>query len=847
MKVNLSDAEQWVTPQYIFDLIGNHSELADILNAISGFIETRFTDAIVSVMAFDETANTLSLIAGERLSPGVYHALQNVSVGPNVGTCGSAASSRQVTITEDIHKDPRWEGFRDIADIDQLRACWSVPILNVKNKLYGTLGTYYREPRTPRTEEIDFIQRLAALIALAWDHQLEIQQRSFSEQRFRSLFVHHPDAVFELNLKGELQSANYATQKIAGFAEENIVGRHYEEFIPTKHKSLAASAFASACRGEPQHYEIIALHRSGKEYWLEITNLPITVNGKVNGVFGIGRDITERKMQEARMRLLERGVESSQNGIVMVDALDPEQPIVYVNPAFCQLTGYQADEVIGHNCRFLQGPDTDRDSINAVRRAINEHREIQVTLRNYKKDGQPFWNQLQVGPVFDEEGCCTHFIGIQQDITVQRQQEDQLASQLTHDSLTGLANRQTFELRLAKEWQLANEAQLPLMVLYIDIDGFRPINDNLGHNVGDKLLISVAQRLRRHCASSDVISRLAGDEFAVMLCNSRQIEDATRVADELLRALSFPFDIDEHHIHISVSIGIASLTNQTDAQALLQHADLAMYEAKKLGRNTWHWYDGEHFNSAPNYIELRNDIQTALAKQQFSLHYQPLIGARSSKTVGFEALIRWHHPTKGNISPADFIPLAEQTGQIVAIGDWVLRRACVDIAEYNKRHKSSLMVAVNISPLQFRRPKFVENIKHVLNDTQLPADFLELEVTENLLILGAERSVDVLNHVRKLGVSVAIDDFGTGYSSLSYLRQLPVDKIKLDRSFIQGVPTNRTDSQMVKGLIGMAHDLTLNVVAEGVETEQQRKFLVENGCDILQGYLLSHPLPLADL
>ncbi|MEQ5801271.1 EAL domain-containing protein [Halomonas sp. H10-9-1] len=548
------------------------------------------------------------------------------------------------------------------------------------------------------------------------------------------------------------------------------------------------------------------------------------------------------------LRLFKRGLDASANGVVIADAAKPDYPLVYVNPAFERISGYAAHEALGRNCRFLQGPETDAAELAQLSQALRQRREVRTLLRNRRRSGELFWNRLSISPMRDARGRCTHFIGVQEDVTLEQEQARRLAYQASHDALTGLPNRAYLVERLNHAVALCAHQGAPLVVLYLDLDDFKPINDALGHEAGNQLLVAVAQRLGERLAASDTLARLASDEFVVLLPGLAEPQQAEAVAEQLLLALAVPFTLAGEQVQISASIGLASSAAEVkQPEELLQVADLAMQEAKRRGRNTWRWFRGGGLGATGEQVALRHELQRALQEDQFALYYQPIVEARSGERQGMEALIRWQHPTRGLVSPDAFIPLAEQTGQIIALGRWVLKRACRDMASLREGPGAPHSVAVNISPLQFRREDFVADVRQALAASGLPPECLELEVTEGVLLSGVEEAVAQLRELRELGVRMAIDDFGTGFSSLSYLRDLPIHKLKLDRAFVQQVLTSRDNAAIVKGVITLAHEMALVVVAEGIETPEQRQALIGYHCDLLQGYLFAKPVPLATL
>ncbi|CAM4212650.1 EAL domain-containing protein [Vreelandella rituensis] len=548
------------------------------------------------------------------------------------------------------------------------------------------------------------------------------------------------------------------------------------------------------------------------------------------------------------LRILERGVNASINGVMVADAKQTDYPVIYVNKAFERITGYPSEEVLGRNCRFLQGPDTEASAVHAVREALHDQYEVQVVLLNYRKDGTSFWNELFISPVLNEEGAVTHFVSIQHDISAQREYEAQLAFNASHDALTGLPNRSLFEDRLKQASRIAGRYEHKLAVLFLDLDGFKPINDNLGHQLGDQVLNEVTQRITDALRPGETVARFGGDEFVILLPELAYEEDVISVVEQLLVSIALPYRIDESDIRLTASIGLTIADGLLENPLeMIQQADLAMCQAKRQGRNTYQWFTCDLNTQESQRVVLRNELQTAIEKQQFELFYQPQVHAFSGQVIGFEALIRWKHPQRGYISPVEFIGLAEDTGQIIAISDWVLATACRDNVRLNSMQIGAFTMAVNISPMQFQRGNFIRSVRESLERTGLPANLLELELTEGILMENAEHAIDALHKLRREGIRIAIDDFGTGFSSLSYLKRLPIDKIKIDRSFVNDVISDQRDAAIIQGILSMAYHLQLGVVAEGIETQGQYAYLRKHGCNWLQGYYFARPMPLATL
>lgn len=688
-----------------------------------------------------------------------------------------------------------------------------------------------------------------ALVAIR-DSQATALQRS--EQRFRSLFTQHPDAVFAHNKDGTYESLNPVTEAIAGLSEDKLLRQHFRTVVceaacSKQDVQRTESAFQRAVSGFPNSYTMCMSRVGNAPQHLDVTMVPIVVDGKVDGVFGIAKDITARIIAEERLHILERSLEASSNGAVIVDVREEGKPVVYVNPAFTRITGYLEQEVIGHAPVFLTGDETAPEDIEQIQAAIRLGNSLSTTFRAYRRDGKLFWNQLFLSPVRDSDQNVTHFIGIMNDISERKEQESQLAYQATHDVLTGLGNRALFSDRLAHDVELSVRHGQTLAVLFIDLDEFKPINDTLGHRVGDQLLISVTDRLRQGLRTSDTLARLGGDEFVLLLPDLGQSSEAEDVATRLLEDLNKPYRVHGHELHVSASIGIAVNSGAIDdPERLLQHADMAMYKAKQQGRNTYQLYTEDLDSKLSLRVMLRSELQDAIEHGHLSLHYQPLMD-REGHVDGLEALVRWHHPTKGFISPATFIPIAEETGQIIPLSRWVMKQACQDARQLVAQGLLSGRMAINLSPLQFHRPNFLSTLRNVLNETDLAPAYLELELTEGILMRDTDGAIDTLHALNSMDVSTSIDDFGTGYSSLSYLRDLPIDKIKIDRSFVKDASKSDKNAAICRGIITLAQDLDLRVVAEGIETVEQHDYQMSLGCEVFQGYLFAKPMPLDSL
>ncbi len=556
-------------------------------------------------------------------------------------------------------------------------------------------------------------------------------------------------------------------------------------------------------------------------------------------------DVTAQRQAEEIARIRDRAIAASSNGIIITKADQPGRPIIYVNPAFERITGYPAAEVVGQSCRKLQSGDRNQPGLVALRRALNTQQSCSVVLRNYRKDGSLFWNELNVSPVFNEAGENTHFVGILNDITERRQAEAQLLHNAFHDVLTGLPNRALFmkQLDQAISRSQRNPGYL-FAVLFLDLDRFKTINDSLGHQAGDSLLKIVADRLSQCLRLEDMVARLGGDEFAILLDEITSLNDAIHIAHRIQKTLDQPLAIEGHDVFTSSSIGIAlSATGYSQAEDLLRDADIAMYRAKQSGKAHYEVFDRDMHARALALLRLEADLRYAVERRQLELYYQPIVALDSGKVQGFEALLRWNHPERGLVSPDEFVPLAEETGLIVEIGQWALRQATQQLQAWRVQGLAdSLTVSVNLSAKQFAQPGLGEQIQDILRETGLAASYLKLEITESVIMENVTLAVEMLKPLRKAGMEIYMDDFGTGFSSLSYLHRLPLDVMKIDRSFIQSLQQTGESLEIVRTIVRLAENLGMRAIAEGIETEIQLRQLQLLGCHGGQGYLFSPPL-----
>jgi diguanylate cyclase (GGDEF)-like protein/PAS domain S-box-containing protein len=603
------------------------------------------------------------------------------------------------------------------------------------------------------------------------------------------------------------------------------------------------AAWNDAMQGAPFNIE----HRivvCGKVKWVhQQAEFDFSESGKAESGVGTITDISANKLAEEQSRLAAKVFDNTNEAILITDI---NNNIVTANEAFTDMTGYTLDEVKGRNPKLLSSGEHDEAFFKDMWKSINELGSWQGEIIDKNKAGKHFYKHLAINAVKNEHGIVTHYISISSDISERKEYDKNVHFLAYYDVLTGLPNRTLLRDRLGQMIAAAHRDNMQFALLFLDLDRFKYINDSMGHSVGDKLLQSVAQRLQVCVREGDTVSRIGGDEFIVLL---REIDEqgVKLVADKLLKALATPFNLNGQEISTYASVGIALYPDHaTDLDVLMKNADAAMYCAKENGRNNYKFFTPEMNFRANQVFLMEKDLRVALEQDQFTLVYQPQVDLMTGKICGAEALLRWKHPEKGFISPAEFIPVAEETGQIVPIGEWVIRTACWRFASWQKQGMRAIPVAVNLSIRQLRQPNLAEVVEAAVKENGLDPHCLELEITEGIMMGDTKTAMAFLTRMHELGVQMSIDDFGTGFSSLSYLKNLPVNKLKIDQSFVCDIETDESDAAIVRSIISLGHRLDLKVIAEGVETLEQLDFLRIRGCDEVQGYYFSRPLSADD-
>ncbi len=661
-----------------------------------------------------------------------------------------------------------------------------------------------------------------------------------SEEKYRATMDAVQAGVFILQ-DSKFRFVNPKLCAMFGYREDECVDRLGPlDLVAPELRDPIAERIARCAAGDcGEAYEVVGVRKNGSRFPLMILGESSFLDGRPS-VVGTLVDLTSQRQAEEAVKLAARVFECAQESIILTDA---KTHIVSVNPAFLEMTGYEAAEVLGKTPSMLSSGRHSAAFYEAMWRSINSEDKWHGELWNRRKNGDEFPVWVRISVYRDATGNICNYVGVATDITERHAAQESIRQLAYFDPLTQLPNRRMLEDRVRQALASAEREGKQSALLFIDLDQFKTINDSLGHSAGDQLLIEVARRLQACVRRMDTVARLGGDEFVVLLTEVTQ-QGAGDVARKILDVVARSFQFNEHELGVTPSLGISIYPQDgRDFETLLKHADTAMYRAKDAGRNAFQFFTQEMNAAALERLMLENSLRQGLERGEFILYYQPQIDVRSGCIVGAEALVRWRHPKIGLVPPGKFIPAAEISGLIVSIGEWVLRESCRQNRAWQDAGLPAITIAVNISSLQFRGGQLEANVRSVLAETGMPANYLELELTEGILMGGADETVETLRRMSDMGVKLAIDDFGTGYSSLSYLKRFPIDKLKIDQSFVRDIVHDPDDRAIANAVISMGHSLRLSVIAEGVEQQQQLEILINEGCDEVQGYYFSAPLP----
>ena len=883
----------------VLDMIVADCDLDIVINSILAHIEMMLPEVMADILLIDRDNWVFDRSFAPSLPEAYASTFLGMEPGAQLASFGVAAHRGALVVSRDIQRDPDWLLFREPAGQVGLRSCWSMPLKDEAGDVLGTITAYRKHVHVPDSDELALVGELAALASVAVQkkragRQLALQEAALEQSAYSVLELMREtdfdDAVVRvLKRIGEVTqvdrihvfeavgkpsdtdlvldlSQEWCREGVASQLNNPLLSgfsiRSEDGFWQTRLRE-GRSVFADSGDDAAQAQAFLAIQ--GVRSLLAV---PIMVSDRLWGFVSceavqkrrrwsapeesvmrivaasIGAAV-ERRQSLENLRLWAAAFESTRDGVVITD-LVPN--IVAINHAYSEITGYSEAEVIGRNPGFLSAGRHPASFYRRIWRALAEDGHWQGEIWNRRRNGEVYPQWLNLAAVKSPRGQATHYVGVMTDITELKRSEAQLQKMAHYDPLTDLPNRTLALLRLERALSDAHRHGHSVGVLFIDLDRFKNINDSFGHPVGDELLEQIARRFSNRVRAEDTLARLGGDEFLFVLEKLEDPGDAGRVAESLIGLLDTPFTLSGgREVYVGASVGISVFPGDgASSTELIQHADAALYQAKANGRKTFSYFTPELGVAVQRRIEMETRLRHAVERGEFVLYYQPKVEVGSDRILGCEALIRWQSPELGLVSPVDFIPVAEETGLIEAIGEWVLRTACRQAAKWRKNGLPGLTMAVNVSARQLWHAALPELIAAILRDSDLDASLLEIELTESVIVGQETLAAERFGQLKSLGVKLAIDDFGTGYSSLAYLKRFPIDVLKIDRSFIRDIPGDTDDMEIAAAIVAMARALRLAVVAEGVETNAQLAFLAETACDSYQGYFFSPPVPVED-
>jgi diguanylate cyclase (GGDEF)-like protein/PAS domain S-box-containing protein len=719
-----------------------------------------------------------------------------------------------------------------------------VPLLSLTGTPFGLIVALHSEP----IQNEDFIQTYFDLVvgrvAAEYERLNIMEQLTDQEKQYRDLVYCSSDYIWEVNERVEYTYSTSSPEELLGYTSEELVGKKPFDFMSEEEAKKVSDYLKPIWKKRDSFsgLEKIKTHKDGSLVYIEASGVPIfDSKGIFKGYRGIDRNISERKKKEIELKLAATVLETATEAVMVTDI---HNNIIKVNKAFTTITGYQFDEVLGKPPSVLKSGHHDAHFFSEMLQTLKTTGEWEGEIWNRRKNGDIYPEWLTVSAIQGDQGCINGFVSLFSDITKRKEYEEKIEYQANYDALTGLANRHLLADRFSRAIDRADRKKSRVALLFIDLDRFKQVNDSLGHTFGDKLLQEVSSRLYSQVRKSDTTARLGGDEFAVIFPDVPDIHHVEDSIRNILTNLSEPYQIDGNEIYLSASIGVTVYPDDgSTIENLLRNADSAMYRAKENGRNAFQYYSGEMHKDAEKRRLLENALRKAVNQNEFVLYYQPIVDSVTKEIVGSEALIRWHSPDMGIINPAEFIPLAEDTGLILTIGEWVLNEACRQISSILPMCPKDFVVSINVSSYQFKKNNVPLLVTRALERFTLSPNRLVLEITESLMLNDDKCILEQLEELRSMGVGISIDDFGTGYSSLSYLHKYPISTLKIDRAFVNDLTSNQQSRALVTAIIAMSKSLGLKMVAEGIEEEQQASVLSKEGCTFFQGFLFSKPLP----
>jgi len=780
----------------------------------------------------------------------------NANLPEGQGPSGTALRDNRSIIINDFVTDANTTPWHNKAKSFGWGSSACFPIQR-DQKPFAVLNVYHESTNAFDGEAIALLQEMASDISFALDNfdreqkkQKLMAELDYANKHINQIVNLSPAVIYTLRPNADgVFSVDFISENIAlitGYAKEEWFKDHFWiNHIHAEDLAMVVESQKVLFETGTLNYQYRFHHASGGYIWFEDQLMLVRDDdGQAIEIVGARLDITERLFAEETLRINAKVFESSRDGIVITDE---NNKIISINNAFTRITGYEAAEAIGKNPRMLASGNMEEPFYSTMWDSIGTVGYWQGEVINHRKNGEAYTQWLSVSTIKDEDGNVTQHIGIITDISERKMAEERIQFLSNFDPLTNLPNRNLLSDRTKLALAAAKRMRSAATLMFLDLDRFKLINESLGPTIGDRLVKELAERFVAFMRPEDTVCRQGGDEFILLLPNT-DAEGAAHVAKKLLDIVAQPFNFNGQKVILTASIGIAAYPQDGESfEQLAQSADAALYRAKYEGRNNFQFFARQMHEQAHDILLLESELRNAIANQEFLLYYQPQYDSQTAKIVGLEALIRWQRPERGMVSPAVFIPIAEESGLITEIGDWVLRTAVKQLATWQEAGLEAVPVAVNLSVVQFQQDTLYGSVCQILRDTKVDPNMLELELTEGIAMEDSERTLNVLNQLNALGVRLSIDDFGTGYSSLSYLKKFKIDKLKIDQSFVRGLGSHPQDAAIITAIISMAKSLGFKTIAEGVETLEQLNFLIQHGCDEIQGYYFSKPIPSVEV
>jgi diguanylate cyclase (GGDEF)-like protein/PAS domain S-box-containing protein len=834
------------TQNEILELLANQHPFENILNILILKVEKLLPFESMGCILLRQNHLTLGKPIGPSLPKQYLKELENVNISCHDGSCGKAAYTKEIIIVKDVSTDPLWDKYRHYVEQYGLKSCWAVPIIE-GNEAIGTFGFYYKKMREPNNSEIEIVKsftKLLAIIIQMKNNELMVLDK---EKQYRMIANNVSDLLSTLDSNGSIKYISPSHQRILGYPLNDLLGKNTLSFIhPDDINRVKKTIQNLVNKKQRQQIKYRFLHADGHYITLDSTGMIVHGDESNDTCVIVSRDITEqetllKKIENNRLKYHSLFI----HNLDAIISLDLQGKINEANPAATVITNYSTNELKAMHFLELLPLEEHEKGLNMFQKVLSgTYQEDEFIIKN--RNGINVVAYVTAMPINVNDTISGVYI-IAKDITKQKEADSQILFMAYHDQLTNLPNRHKFNTDLQKLVTNSKENNLNFSVLYIDLDGFKEVNDLIGHRNGDSLLKEIASRLLRSAQFNSRIYRIGGDEFMVIIPNSN-IELAKTAANQIINTISVPIKLLDQDFIVTPSIGISQFPlHGQDIDTLIQKADAAMYESKKRGKSSYSVYKENPLKKKWSKVKLRTDLIKAIEENELVLHYQPKIDIRN-REIGIEALIRWNHPEFGMISPLDFIPIAEEYGLIGRITYWVIEEGLKQIKTLSNSPLHVSHLSVNVSAYQLESDKqIVSKIEQIINEQGIDPSFLELEMTETTLMRNSKENIKILNRFKKAGVKIAIDDFGLNFSSLNYIKHFPIDRIKIDRSFIQDITTNYKDAGIVDLIISLSHKLDMKVTAEGVEELDQLSWLINRGCNEIQGFYYSKPHSIKEL